>query len=604
VRDCSQLDFEIAGSRQFSIDVQASDGEQAIVLPVTVNVLNANEAPQWQGATLVAYAVREQAMAGTVVGAAVADDPDAGTTLSYSIVPQSSGGGPSASFFEINEDFGEVSLSASGALSIDFEAAGIHMIVLRATDDGLKGVGGTISIDTAVNVSVIDVNEAPVIEEQLVSVFENTSSGVLIGSSQLMFGDPDIEGRFQNASIKPEMHTMEVIEVISGSSFSTADEPFTVDPQARKLRLLRALDFEAAGGDLHVLKIRVTDSRGLSDEALITVAVVNSNEQPTVDALQGREIPENQPGPWLLGAVLQASDPDGAADESLLQWAIEPSVNGTQSDFFAIDANTGQLSVCDPSTAGCTSFVPGFDFEEDIRALSVAVSVEDEGGLRSFPQIVTVAVSDLNEAPTMPFTTISVREQSSAGLELSPKLKGADVDVRSTAGNTAATSPHADSLIYSVVSSAGDPSWIQLRSDGVLYLAADAPSFGASSAWNLSVQVQDDEGLTATGTVQIQVVDANFPPTVTSQNVSFAENIPGGTQLLDGRLGEAMALASDQDGNNVEFILESVAPSSGFSSFFLSRAGVLELAGVGFDFELHQSYVLSYIAQDDGNGRL
>jgi len=127
---------------------------------------------------------------------------------------------------------------------------------------------------------VIAVNEAPVIADQLIRVPENATVGALFGPT-IVFSDPDNEGRFDGDEIPQQSHVVTVDAVLSGS-FSLGGDPFSVDQGTSRLRLGRALDFEATDGEEHSIRLKVTDSQGLSATATITIEVLNTNEKPLV----------------------------------------------------------------------------------------------------------------------------------------------------------------------------------------------------------------------------------------------------------------------------------------------------------------------------------
>ncbi len=79
------LDFETTPS--YSLTVTASDGSLSATAPVTINLSNVNEAPTF-GAASYTFSVAENSASGASVGSVSATDPDAGTTLTYSLSVQ------------------------------------------------------------------------------------------------------------------------------------------------------------------------------------------------------------------------------------------------------------------------------------------------------------------------------------------------------------------------------------------------------------------------------------------------------------------------------------------------------------------------------------
>lgn len=125
-----------------AVTIRANDGLNTTDQVVTIAVTNVNEGPT---ITSGASATVAENIADTVViYTGTATDPDAGTSLAWSL-PVDDGGR-----FEIDASSGEVSLASGQAL--DFETATAHNITVRVSD-------GTLNADKAVTITVTDVAE-------------------------------------------------------------------------------------------------------------------------------------------------------------------------------------------------------------------------------------------------------------------------------------------------------------------------------------------------------------------------------------------------------------------------------------------------------------
>ena len=140
-------DFE-AGAGPFELTVQASDGDLATHTIVVVTVRDVQEAPAFAEQSY-AFDLEENSDGSATrvsLGTVAATDQE-GAALSYSIE-----GGNAAGLFEIDAASGELFYTGAGE---DFEAGtGPFELTVRASD-------GDLSMDTAVTVSVTDVQEAP-----------------------------------------------------------------------------------------------------------------------------------------------------------------------------------------------------------------------------------------------------------------------------------------------------------------------------------------------------------------------------------------------------------------------------------------------------------
>ncbi len=141
VADPSRFDFE--SSPAHTIQVRATDSSGlSTVETLVIQVANSNESPQ--DIVFVGNSVVENAANGTVVSTLSATDPDAGSTISYSL--DNNAGGR----FGIA---GSTIVVANGSL-IDFETATSHMVTVRATD-----VGGKFALES-LKINIVDAPEA------------------------------------------------------------------------------------------------------------------------------------------------------------------------------------------------------------------------------------------------------------------------------------------------------------------------------------------------------------------------------------------------------------------------------------------------------------
>ena len=162
----------------FAISVVATDNGSpaaSTTQAVAVTVTNVNEAPVFtSGATAT---VAENAATSTVVYTAAATDPDAGTTLTYSL------SGADAALFAINSTTGVVTLLAPA----NFENRSSFAINVVATDNA----NPALQTAQAVAVSVTNVNEAPTfaLATQTVAINENVAISTTVLTAAAT--DPD-----------------------------------------------------------------------------------------------------------------------------------------------------------------------------------------------------------------------------------------------------------------------------------------------------------------------------------------------------------------------------------------------------------------------------
>ena len=172
------------GTVRITADVMIAASDSAFssntaVLKTAVNTVNDTPTAITPVAPLQ---VNENSFPGAAVGTVLGVDSDS-TVLSYSLTNDAGG------LFSIDANTGVITLAPG--VSIDFEANQFHSITVQVTDPGL------LSFSQALTVTVIDINEAPVLTSAVTipSVNEDhvNNNGVQVGSVfQTVFSDPDL----------------------------------------------------------------------------------------------------------------------------------------------------------------------------------------------------------------------------------------------------------------------------------------------------------------------------------------------------------------------------------------------------------------------------
>jgi hypothetical protein len=124
------------------------------------------------------FSIAENAHYQTAVGTVIANDYDLNQTLTYSIIS-----GNSDSAFSI--DSGNGSIIINNSASINFEAKEKYSLIVSVQDNGQ----GNLVAFSAIKIELIDVNESPVMGNQVLNVIENSAPGTKIG--YLKAKDPD-----------------------------------------------------------------------------------------------------------------------------------------------------------------------------------------------------------------------------------------------------------------------------------------------------------------------------------------------------------------------------------------------------------------------------
>ncbi|MFC4991277.1 cadherin domain-containing protein [Rubritalea tangerina] len=256
--------------------------------------------------------------------------------------------------------------------------------------------------------------------------------------------------------------------------------------------------------------------------------------------------------------IVQASD--GNASDSL-QYVITA---GNASGAFAIDSSTGEIT---------TASVLDYEGENQY---TLTVTVSDNGSpVMSDTANVSVTVSNENESPSLAGASGSVAENELSGTVI-VSLSGTDPDV-------------GDSLSYTIT--AGNESGLfSVDSNGDLRTTGGL-NFESESQYILTVEVTDNGGLSAAGSVNITVIDVNESPTLTNSTVSISKDVSIGSSV-------ALLSASDVDASDsLSYMI--TAGNTGNAFAINSNSGAVTTA-TALDYETLSQYILTVVVTDSG----
>ncbi len=291
-------------------------------------------------------------------------------------------------------------------------------------------------------------NLAPVIEDQAYELNENSAAATVVG--QIEYAEPE----------EDEVS----FTIISGNT----EQAFSIDAQGiLKVNNEEILDFE--NHPTFTLQVKVSDGE-LSSTAIATVTLVDQNDAPTIEDQQF-EVAENSPIDQQVGIVVATDQ-----DQDALSYSIS---DGNAEGFFAIDASGGQLMVA----------AEGLDIE---AKASYALSVKVSDGTLESEAVVTVMLTDVNEAPQISDQEFEIEEES----------------VKETVvGEVEASDPENDDLTYSIKSgNTSDAFSIHSASGQLTVNNAEALDFDTNPDFSLVIEVSDGT-LTDEATVTIVLTE-------------------------------------------------------------------------------------------------
>ncbi|MHB0969746.1 MAG: cadherin domain-containing protein [Thermoanaerobaculia bacterium] len=491
VANSAILDFET--NPTFVLTVTGTDdGVPALsttqIFTITLNDLN--EAPTVNPAT---FNVDENSANGTLVGTATGTDPDAGQMLSWVIT-----GGTGMGVFAINPATGDITVVNSAAL--DFESAASFVLDVQVSDNGVPMQFGTGSFTIAVN----NVNEAPVVTLNTLSILENSANGTFVGP--VAASDPDAGQTLTYAITAGNT---------AGAFAIDAAGVITVANTA-------VLDFETS--PTFVLTVTATDNGApaLFGSATITVNLIDQNEPPVANNAT-LAVDENSAVGTAVGTVT-ATDPESAA----LNFAISA---GNTGGAFAINPTTGAITVANPVA---------LDFETN-PTFTLTINVDD--GFWTVQPTITINLNDLNEAPTITSgATANVAENTTAVMTVT------------------ATDPEAASITFSISGGADQALFSINPTTGALTFNA-APDFeapadaGGNNIYDVDVTATDGVN-PVVQSIAVTVTNVNEAPVITS---AAATAVPENTT------GVLTVTTTDAEGDAVTYSITGGTDAALFS---------------------------------------
>ena len=477
----------------------ASDGALEHSLDVTITIDNVVEANEMTLAGSESLSVAEN-VSDLALETYTATDPSNGT-ITWSLE------GVDRDDFSISD--GVLSFNASPNYEAPTDADGDN--VYRV---GVEASAGSKSVRRDITVTVSGVDEAPVL----------VSGPATLSWPENLWG-PLATFKF----VDPEGDDIYVtLEGPDANLFYTQDDhDEEYNYLGEFLDVNVALDYEsptdANGDNVYELTLRGTaNGKSVKHDVKITATNVVEAGEITLTGSGTLSIAEN--ATTLSLATYTATDPDGES----ISWSLL----GADKDAFSI------------SSAGALSLNASPDYETQA---SYAVTVKATAGSKSTYVVVTLNVTDVNEAPT-------ITGEAAVNFEENSTDEVATYSAEDPEGATPTlTLGGTDAASFSLT-------------DGVLAFNA-APDHETKSSYSVTITATDDDNNSATLDVTITIDNVDEGPTITEGGAShdYAEN---------GTAAVATYTATDPEGDEIEWTLEG----DDAGDFSISTDGALSFA--------------------------
>ena len=374
----------------------------------------------------------------------------------YTITKSSGYGNPSNT--AVNNGFTLINFATEGGT--DYSNSAIDELVITAS-----GNGDYIALD-AFRWQLPPANTTPTdIALSATSINENVAANSTVGA--LTSTDANVGDTFTYSLVAGTGSTDNASFAISGSNLQIVSSP----------------NFETKSS--YAIRVRTTDSGGLTFEKQYTITVNNINEVPTDIALSATAVNENVVANSVVG-TLSTTDPDSA---NTFTYSLVAGTGSGDNASFAISGNNLQI-VSSPNFETKSSY-------------ALRVRTSDQGGM-SFEKQFTVTINNVNETPT--------------DITLSATAVDENVAANSTVGTLSSTDPDAsNTFTYTLVSGTGDTDNASFNISGANLRITNSPDFEAKSTYSIRVSTTDQGSLTFEKQFTITINNINdVIPVITS----------------------------------------------------------------------------------------
>jgi large repetitive protein len=416
----------------------------------------------------------------SLVGIFETIDPDSNDTFTYSLV---AGGGSTD-----NNAFSLVNNELRIKNSPDFEAKSSYNIRIKTTDS--QGL----SLEKTFTIGINNLNEAPIqlnLSNNIIN--EGVPNNSLVGTLNSI--DPDSNDSFTYSLVAGEGD-------VDNNAFSIVNN---------ELRIKNLPDFETKSN--YSIRVKTTDSQGLSLEKTFTIGINNLNESPIQLNLSNSIIDENIPNNSLIG-TFETIDPD---NNDTFTYSLVAGEGDTDNNAFSLVNNELRINNS-----------PDFEAKS---SYSIRIKTTDSQGL-SLEKTFSIGINNLNEPPIQLNLSNSIIDENTLSNSLIGIFETIDPDAN-------------ENFIYSLVTGTGDVDNNAFSIVNNELRINNSPDFESLSNYSIRVKTTDAAGLSLEKTFTIGINNLNEIPTqLNLSNSSINEGIPNNS--LVGTLSSI-----DPDGENI-----------------------------------------------------
>jgi hypothetical protein len=479
------------GSKAYTIDVGGNS------YPITLPIKNRLEITDQH------MRIAENAQNGDVVGRVYISSYD---LADFSPTFTLQGGNINNVFAFSNASGGTVVVN--DATKLDYENIDDYNLTVQVGN-------GTYTETANISISVTNVSDSPVIENQVFSIDENSNAGSTVGSV--------IVSKAYNYNL-----TYDITAGNTGNAFTINSSNGIL-----KVNNKRSLNYEI--DQAFTLTVQVFGGE-YTPSAQMRININDVNEPPVINN-QSCSINENA-APGTNVYTVFATDQE---DDSLT-YRIR---GGNAGNVFSISETTGVIQIIDSLNY------------EYMSTYNLIVSVTDSEYTDT--ATINIDIIDVNEPPSLSDKSLSVNENSPNNTQIGSAIYATDPDVSDS------------TFSYSIIGGSGTDVF-QISSNGQLSVKDNSllNYESGTTSYTLIVQASDPHALSDTAVVTINCNNVNESPAISPQSFILSENIANGTAVYT-------VVSSDPDMTYSPYVnnVYSITGGSGSYGFSISTNGII-----------------------------
>ncbi|WP_165357230.1 cadherin domain-containing protein [Sphingosinicella sp. CPCC 101087] len=530
--DGGLLDHELASSHPITVLVTDSFGKsKSVTFSVPVNDVNEDN---WLPGTY-GFNVNENVAVGTVIGTITAGDHDSGS-VNFGRQAYMFDNGSERSLisadgrYKINKLTGVITTNAAS----NHEVTGptrTYTVLARdnANTSGLN-YDGYNQVSTQVTIGINNLNEANSVPGSYsFGVNENVSIGTVVGTVAAADLDHSTSAYGQQRYY---------FDNGTARSATSADGRYKIDPVTGVIRTNSGLNREAAS-PTKTYTVVVRDNKGQTGynqvSTQVTISIGDVNEPNSWQTINPLGVNENVAVGTVVGSVTAGDQDIGSVNFGRQAYMFD---NGSERSQVSAD---GRYKI--NRLTGVITTNSGLNFEAGSASRTYTVLARDNAntagsnqpGYHQIAAQLSIAIRNVNEAPTMANQTFSRSEQPANPTAKLVPLAWNDVDGKPVNGHR-----------FSIVGGDPDGFWSIDNAGNISAVRTLNYEDSAHRTFNLRVRVTDQSGsgLSAESTITINLTNVNEAP-----NPTASGNVYPGAALANSLVG--MIQHRDPDAGDV-----------------------------------------------------